>query len=131
MVTQPQTAQVEPHAYQGHETARTLNPPAQRWRASRRGAARRGRAQPVRPDGPDASPLAASGLAPGEGYLSDAVNRSHAPALNSSVPLSRFVVSRTRTVPRSEAVSTQFPPLSEKLDLRQREPSSSIPHLPF
>ena len=49
----------------------------------------------------------------GDGYRSDAVNFVHAPAANARVPPSRSVVSRTRTVPLSLAVSTHCsPPLA-------------------
>jgi hypothetical protein len=51
------------------------------------------------------------GLIPGSRYLSESVNSAHASAGTLSVKLSRLVVSRTRTMPLSLAVSTQDPPL--------------------
>lgn len=46
-----------------------------------------------------------------EAYLSKSVNSAHASAGMLSVKPSRSVVSRTRTMPPSLAVSTQDPPL--------------------
>jgi hypothetical protein len=62
------------------------------------------------------------------GYRSDAVNFVHAPTANARVPPSRSVVSRTRIVPSSLAVSTHAsPPLALKLDLRQFPACSPMP----
>jgi hypothetical protein len=43
-------------------------------------------------------------------YSTDAMKAAHAVEVKASVPPSRSVVSRTSTVPQSEAVSTQLPP---------------------
>ena len=65
---------------------------------------------------------------PGVAYRSDAVNFAHVPAVNARVPPSRSVVSRTRIVPSSLAVSTHAsPPLALKLDLRQLPACFPIP----
>jgi hypothetical protein len=45
-------------------------------------------------------------------YVSDAANAVQAAAVNVSVPLSRFVVSRVMTMPESLASSTQLPPFA-------------------